>query len=95
MMKIVLSIVLAIILLIDNVTTWVAVQNGAYELNPIVKPFLNSLEGFTLFTIIKCLVGFLTVYYTYRNDRIYYLTYMFILVIFVRAIVINVMNSFV
>ena len=48
------GLVLSVIGLLDNVTTLTAINNGAYELNPIVQPFLTSNELFAVFTIFKC-----------------------------------------
>jgi len=92
--RLVLALIFAAVLLLDNVTTILAINNGAEEVNPLIKPFLSSEATFTLFTILKVLAGFAAVYFTASKSMMWFLFYLFTLYIFTRAVVVNFINAF-
>jgi len=93
-LKLTLALIFAAVLLLDNITTALALQHGAEEVNPLIKPLLSSEATFTLFTILKVLAGFAAVYFTASKSMMWFLFYLFTLYIFTRATVINFINAF-
>jgi len=91
--RFILAFTLALIGLIDNVSTALGVYSfGIEELNPIVKFFLANPYLFALFTVLKCAVMFF-VAYMIRYDSFWdYALYFIVMVVFCRAIVINTLN---
>lgn len=80
-----------VILLLDNVTTILAVQAGARELNPLVAPFLASPWLWALFTIIKALAGY-WIALRYVKDAGSVIAWAFVMYFFLRAAIINTLN---
>ena len=91
--RIILAILAASIMLLDNITTWLVISSGGGEKNPIVAFFLQDSFSYILFTYIKVFVaGVLTYYYVRtKKDAIFW---GLVMMIFVRAIYINIMNYF-
>jgi hypothetical protein len=87
------GLILSVIGLLDNVTTLTAISNGAYELNPIVQPFLSSLELFIMFTIFKCVIMYYVGSKLDLSKKLDLIIYVVILVFFVRAVILNILNS--
>jgi len=82
----------AAIMLLDNITTVLALGNGALEANPLVAPFTSNLYMFTLFTIVKiAIASYIT--YRYVNTWRDLLVWLIVMLIFIRAIIINVVNA--
>jgi hypothetical protein len=87
------GLLLAVIGLLDNITTVTAISRGAYELNPLVNIFLSSYELYTLFTIVKCAILYIVASKLNLRNKLDMIIYIVLVVIFVRAIIINVINS--
>lgn len=88
------ALLLAGLGLLDNLTTLLALQAGAREANPIVKPFTGDTVIFTIFSIFKCAVLFIVAYkaidYSKISERIlYYL----LVAIFTQATIVNTLNA--
>jgi len=83
---------LAFIALLDNISTWFAVNAGAVELNPIVYPFLSDIYLFALFTLFKCFIVFALTYKYMRMTLTDIIVYAVVFFFFARAVVINVFN---
>ncbi len=65
--KLAAVILVAILVTLDNVSTWAALQHGAYELNPIVRPFTVNIIAYILFCTAKILLVTL-IAYAYVRD---------------------------
>jgi len=90
--KLTLAIGLAFIMLLDNITTWYALQKGAYETNILIAPLFTNLPLFIIFSIIKPLIGFIAVYLIKNPSLSFFLIYTIILILFLRATIINYIN---
>jgi hypothetical protein len=77
-----LALILAILGITDQVTTWLATSVGAYELNPLIAPFLSNPFSFIVLTILKTLFIFTVAYFSKYNKPIDYIIYLFIVFIF-------------
>jgi hypothetical protein len=87
------GLVLSVIGLLDNVTTLTAINNGAYELNPIVQPFLTSNELFALFTVVKCAIMYYVGSKLDLSKKLDLIIYVILVFFFVRAVILNILNS--
>jgi len=87
-----LALFTAIVLLLDNLSTIVAVSRGAVELNPIIALMLGNSVVYALFTAFKVSLGYYLTY-KYVNDKVSLIAWTVILFFFLRAVVINVMNA--
>ena len=56
----------AVIMVLDSVTTWLAVQAGAHEMNPFVRPWLAHPIAWLAFTALKTLAASLVVVAFFR-----------------------------
>jgi len=77
----------------DQLTTWIAVQKGAVELNPLLQPFVFNLPFFIVFSIVKCAVMFGIAYipsYTKTWEKI---VYWIVALIFIHAVVTNMVHA--
>ena len=89
--RLILALITGIIMFLDNLTTWIAVQNGAAETNPLVAFFLYHSVLYIVFTVGKTMLGFYLVYrYVYTSEAL--LIWCIVIVFFIRAIVINIFN---
>ena len=89
--RLTLGLLTSIVLLLDNITTWLAVDAGAVEVNPLVQQFLGTAFVWVLFTIAKAVTGFCITYYSIRDTR-GLLVWVVVLYFFVRAVLINTYN---
>jgi len=87
-----LALFTAAVLLLDNLTTLVAVSRGVVEANPLVSFMLQSSIVYALFTAFKVAVGY---YLTYRyvNNKTSLAVWAVVLFVFLRAVVINIINA--
>lgn len=92
-MKTLYAGVLALAALLDNVTTWVALENGAVEVNPLVKPFTVNPYLFAFFTVVKAMLAFLIVHQAYENTLRFKISYLAVLALFLNATVLNILNA--
>jgi len=91
--KLLLSILLALLALLDNATTIVALSRGAVETNPIVSLFTANVLLFALFTVVKVFLAFYLTYRTFSTSVTWIVIYVALAVMFARAIAINIMNA--
>jgi len=87
-----LALFTAIVLLLDNLTTIIAVSRGAVESNPIIALMLGNSIVYALFTAFKVSLGYYLTY-KYVNDKVSLAAWAVVLFFFLRAVVINVMNA--
>ena len=89
--RLILAILAASIMLLDNITTWLVISSGGGEKNPIVAFFLQDLSLFLVFTVLKIVAAaYLT--YVYVKAKRDLLFWGLVMLVFVRAIYINIMN---
>lgn len=95
-LKLAMVIITAAVMVLDSITTVLAIRNGAVELNPIVSSILalaNPL-AYTLFSIFKTVIAVVIVYkYVDPRETTDLIVWLCIIMIFVRAIAINIINS--
>jgi len=91
--RIALASILASIALADNITTVLAIEKGAIELNPLVAVFLQNIVLYSVFTAVKVFLCFYIVYRTFSKSKIWIMTYISILILFTRATIINMLNA--
>ena len=87
------SILLALLALLDNVTTMFALGRGAVEANPIVSPFTANAIMFAVFTAVKVFLAFYLTYKTFSTSVMWIAIYVAVATIFTRATIINIMNA--
>jgi len=78
---------------LDQLTTWMAVQKGAVELNPLLQSFVFNLPIFIVLSIVKCAVMFGIAYlpsYTKTWEKIVYWIVAFI---FIQAVASNMVHA--
>ena len=92
--KLALALITSIIMLLDNITTWYAVESGAAEINPLVAFFLQHPILYTVFTAAKTLLGFYLVYRFIDKRMESLIIWCIIMFFFIRAIIINTFNIF-
>ena len=92
--RLILALITGIIMFLDNLTTWIAVQNGAAEINPLVAFFLQHPILYTVFTVAKILLGFYLVYRFIDKRMESLIIWCIIMFFFIRAIIINTINIF-
>jgi hypothetical protein len=92
-LKLVFSLILALLALLDNVTTVLALERGAVELNPIVSFFTTDTLLFALFTAVKVFLAFYVTYKTFSTSVTWIAIYVAVATVFARATVINIMNA--
>jgi hypothetical protein len=91
--RFILAAILAAAALLDNITTVLALQRGAREANPIVAVFTANLFLFAAFTIAKVFLSFYAVYKTFSKSVTWIVIYVAVLTIFIRAAIINTLNT--
>ena len=91
--KLILSAFLALLALLDNITTVFALSRGAVETNPIVSLFTANIVVFAVFTIVKVFLAFYLTYKTFFTSVTWIAIYIALAVIFARATIINIMNA--
>ena len=91
--KLVLSTFLALLALLDNVTTIVALSRGAVETNPIVSLFTANIVVFALFTIVKVFLAFYITYKTFSTSVTWIAIYAIVATVFARAVITNIVNA--
>ncbi|MEM4762092.1 MAG: DUF5658 family protein [Thermofilum sp.] len=84
---------LAAAALADNITTYLAVQAGAVETNPLVAPFLAHPALFAAFTVAKTLLCYYVAAKTFENTARYKLVYFTVLLLFIQAAARNALNA--
>ncbi|MEB3759771.1 MAG: DUF5658 family protein [Desulfurococcales archaeon] len=89
--RLMLAGVAAVVMLLDSITTWLAVRAGAVELNPVVAFFLVNIQAYIAFTLFKTTAGALLTYYLVADKQTLY-AWLLIILIFIRAIAINITN---
>ncbi len=87
-----LAVIAAALMLLDNATTLLAVENGTVETNPIAAAFLGNPILWLLFTIVKMLAAYILTL-EYVRDLKSLLIWTITMTIFTRAIIINTINS--
>lgn len=87
-----LAVIAALLMLLDNITTLLAVENGAVETNPIAAAFLGNTILWLLFTIVKTLAAYILTL-EYVRDLKSLLIWTITMTIFIRAIIINTINA--
>jgi hypothetical protein len=87
------ALLLALVGLADNITTITAISRGAYELNPIVSIFLSNELLYALFTIVKCVILYIVSSKLDLRKKLDLLIYLILMLIFLRATIINILNS--
>jgi len=87
----ILALITAAIMLLDNVTTVLAVQSGAAELNPIVSFFLSNPFLYVCFSIFKIIVAAYLAYKFVRTKEAL-IAWSIVMFFFIRAIIINTVN---
>jgi hypothetical protein len=79
---------------LDQLTTWIAVNRGARELNPLIAPTLSDPFPFILTSMAKCsfifAVSVLPSYEKGWQKALYWVVVFF----FLQAIILNVINAF-
>jgi len=88
-----LAIVMAAVGIVDNASTILAIERGASETNPLVMLFLWDPVIFASFTVAKAFAMFYLVYRYMRLDVLSIAIYAIVLMVFLRAIVINLANA--
>ncbi|MEM3964814.1 MAG: DUF5658 family protein [Thermofilaceae archaeon] len=86
------GLILAITALLDNVTTFYALQAGARELNIIVDFFARDMYLFIVFTIAKVFLCYYIPAVTYENTLRFKVIYFAVLALFINATVSNALN---
>lgn len=87
------AVFLSFIGLLDQLSTWIAVQKGAVELNPLIRPFVSNFPLFIVFSIAKCAVMFGFAYlpsYTKTWEKI---VYWIVALIFIQAVASNTVHA--
>jgi len=90
--KLILTGITATVMLLDNITTLFAIWNNAIELNPLVRVFLSNMYMYAAFTVFKMLV-MSYIAYRYVNTLKDAVAWLIVMLIFIRAIIINIMNA--
>jgi hypothetical protein len=79
---------------LDQLTTWIAVNRGARELNPLIAPTVETPFPFILTSMVKCgLIFAVSVLPSYEKGwqkALYWIVVFF----FLQAIILNVINAF-
>jgi hypothetical protein len=79
---------------LDQLTTWIAVNKGAREVNPLIAPTLSNPFPFILTSMAKCsfifAVSVLPSYEKGWQKALYWIVVFF----FLQAIILNVINAF-
>jgi len=79
---------------LDQLTTWIAVNRGARELNPLIAPTLSDPFPFILTSMAKCsfifAVSVLPSYEKGWQKALYWIVVFF----FLQAIILNLINAF-
>ena len=79
---------------LDQLTTWIAVNRGARELNPLIAPTLSDPLAFALASMAKCsLIFAVSVLPSYEKGWQKAL-YWIVVLAFLQAIVFNLINAF-
>jgi fatty-acid desaturase len=79
---------------LDQLTTWIAVNRGARELNPLIAPTLSDPLAFALASMAKCgLIFAVSVLPSYEKGWQKAL-YWIVVLAFLQAIAFNLVNAF-
>lgn len=86
-----LAVVAAVLMLLDNITTILAIRAGAVETNPVVGVFLGSMALYILFTLLKAAIAYiLTIEYVTDLPGLW--IWIIVMAFFARAIIVNTLN---
>ena len=91
--NIVATIIIIILSLLDSVSTWLAVNNHAVELNPLVNIFLSNIYAYLIFSAFKTIILAL-ITYSYVKTRISIIIFIMIAIVYANAVITNFMNAF-
>lgn len=91
--RLALAIALALAAAADNATTWIAVQRGARETNPLVAPFLGDPILFLAFSVAKSLAALAVAYASYSDSYAYHIVYFAVMTVFLHACIVNIANA--
>jgi hypothetical protein len=91
--RFILALILSTAALIDNITTVFALQRGAVEANPFVAIFTSNSILFAVFTVAKVFLAFYVVYETFSKSVTWIAIYAAVLTLFIRASIINILNT--
>jgi hypothetical protein len=90
--NIVATIIIIMLSVLDSISTWLAVNNHAVELNPIVNIFLSSIYAYLIFSAFKTIVLAL-ITYMYVRTRISIIMFVMIAMIYANAVITNFTNA--
>jgi len=90
--NIVATIIIVILSALDSISTWLAVNNHAVELNPLVSIFLSNIYAYFIFSAFKTIVLAL-ITYSYVKTRISIIMFVMIAMIYLNAIITNLANA--
>ena len=91
--NIVATIIIIVLSVLDSISTWLAVNNNAIELNPIVNVFLSNIYAYLIFSAFKTIVLAL-ITYSYVKTRISIIIFIMIAIIYANAVITNFVNAF-
>jgi len=90
--NIVATIIIIILSILDSVSTWLAVNNHAVELNPLVNIFLSNIYAYLIFSAFKTIILAL-ITYSYVKTRISIIIFIMIAIVYINAIITNFANA--
>jgi len=90
--NIVATIIIIILSLLDSVSTWLAVNNHAVELNPLVNIFLSNIYAYLIFSAFKTIILAL-ITYMYVKTRISIIMFVMIAIVYANAVITNFANA--
>ena len=90
--NIVATIIIIILSILDSISTWLAVNNHAVELNPIVNIFLSNIYVYFIFSAFKTIMLAL-ITYSYVKTRISIIMFVMIAMIYLNAVITNFANA--
>ena len=90
--NIVATIIIIVLSVLDSISTWLAVNNNAIELNPIVNVFLSNIFLYAVFSVFKTIMLAL-ITYTYVKTRISIIIFIMIAIVYVNAVITNFANA--
>jgi len=90
--NIVATIIIIILSLLDSVSTWLAVNNHAVELNPLVSIFLSNIYAYLIFSAFKTIILAL-ITYMYVKTRISIIMFVMIAIVYANAVITNFANA--
>lgn len=90
--NIIATIIIIVLSLLDSVSTWLAVNNHAIELNPIVNIFLSNIYAYLIFSAFKTIILAL-ITYMYVRTRISIIMFVMIAIVYANAVITNFANA--